>query len=195
VGLTATAGSQEERELAPAGLHLAICYGVYDLGTQRTSYMGQPKVARKVLLMWELCEEKMKDGRPFGVSKTYTLSLWEKANLRKDLKNWRGRDFTEEELKSFDVANIIGKACMVQVEHVSKGEKTYANVATVASKPKGMQEPLMVNVKRYFSFEDGHGIPDGTPEWVSKKIMESDEWKARQNQHQDGIPQTGGQEW
>jgi len=39
-------------------------------------------------------------GEPMSISKNYTASLSDMATLREDLKNWRGRDFTPEELRA-----------------------------------------------------------------------------------------------
>jgi hypothetical protein len=68
-------------------------------------------------------------GKPFTVSKFYTASLGEKANLRADLKNWRGRDFTDEELAGFEAKNILGKPCMLSVVETESEGKTYSNIA------------------------------------------------------------------
>lgn len=192
MGLIAT-GKSEKRELPPEGLHLAICYGLYDLGSHWKEWKGQRKLRRLVLFQWELhCDEKTKDNRPFAISQEYTLSLGEKANLRKDLESWRGRKFTEQELEGFDLKNVLGKACMIQVVHTAKGDNTYANVQTVTSKPKQIQEPVCVNAKKFFAF-DGTDMPmpEGTPEWIQKKIMASQEFLEATGQDQSGEDQSG----
>jgi hypothetical protein len=84
--------------------------------------------------------EKMTDGKPFMVSKRYTRSMHEKAILRKDLAAWRGRDFTADELKGFDLSMIIGKNCLLNlVENKSEATgKTYTNIAGITPPIKGM---------------------------------------------------------
>src|SRR6185369_10438591 len=62
----------------PAGTHLGICYRVIDLGTQSTNFNGETKLAHKVLVSWEIPDEKMDDGRPFTISQSYTWSMHEK---------------------------------------------------------------------------------------------------------------------
>jgi len=103
-------------------MHKAICYGVYDLGTQFNETFGNKN--HKVLLQWELPEARIdiqKDGEdlnlPRAQSKIYTLSLHEKANLRKDLESWRGKSFTATELEGFDLKNLLGVDCQLQVIH------------------------------------------------------------------------------
>ncbi|GEM_PF-4521665 len=51
--------------------------------------------------------------------------------LRRDLENWRGRPFTREELRGFDLFKVLGTACQLMVTHTSQGEETYANVTAV----------------------------------------------------------------
>jgi hypothetical protein len=53
----------------------------------------------------------MRDGRPFAMFKNYTLSWSEKANLRLDLQSWRGKPFTQEEMRRFDLETILGAWC------------------------------------------------------------------------------------
>jgi hypothetical protein len=159
-------------ELTPAGNHIGVCYMVCDLGDQETTFNGETKTQRKVRISWELPGELMSDGRPFSVSKNYTLSLSEKANLRKDLESWRGRAFTDEELAGFDLFNVLGKACMVNVIHESANNKTYAVVASVASLPKGMPAPKPINALVAFSLEDENArdIFVKLPDWLQQKI-------------------------
>lgn len=165
------------------GVHQAICYGLFDLGTQFSDKFGN--WSHKILLCWEIPEERIqieKDGKKFdlprAVSKEYTLSLGTKANLRKDLETWRGKAFTADELSGFDVKNILGKNCLIQIIHQPKGEKIYANVSSITPLMKGVQPKNPENIIKYFAFGDCNDIPEETPEWIVKKIQASKEWKA-----------------
>ena len=93
----------------PAGIHLAACKRVIDLGTVTEEYQGETKTARKVVIGFEILsdEHRREDGSAYVLSKRYTLSLHEKSALRRDLAAWRGRDFTSEGLRGFEDANII----------------------------------------------------------------------------------------
>lgn len=127
----------------PPGTHLAVCTRVIDLGTQRSTYQGESKSAHKVMITWELPDEKMSDGRPFTISKRYTWSTHEKATLRKDLEAWRGAAFRNGDFGpgGFDIRNIIGKACILSVVHTVRDGKTYSNIASVGKPMKGVQAP------------------------------------------------------
>jgi hypothetical protein len=142
-------------EPAPAGTHLGRCIKLIDIGTQKGEYQGQATFKRQIIIGWELPSELMQKGeyagQPFTVSKFYTASLSEKANLRKDLENWRGRAFTDEELRGFDMKNILGKPCMLSIV---LNEKNNARVGSVMAAPKGMSLPEIVNPVTYFSLEE-----------------------------------------
>lgn len=110
---------------APEGLHQAVCVDVHDLGMQQTPW-GEK---HKVLLVWQLDAVDEETERRFQVRKTYTLSLSEKANLRRDLECWRGRKFTQDELQGFDLEKLLSANCQLQVVHnLSDDGKVFANV-------------------------------------------------------------------
>jgi len=170
------AGSGDFKQ-APTGTHVARCIRLIDLGTQRGEYQGQPTVRNQVLVTWELPNELMDDGKPFIVSHFYTNSLNEKATLRAHLEAWRGRQFTDAEVKKFDLMNILGKPCMVTVIANDKGK---SKVSAVAAMPKGMQTPAQINPSSAFWIEEwDQAAFDGLPKGIKDIIEKSDEYKAR----------------
>lgn len=181
-------------ELPPAGTHMAVCYRVIDLGTQQTTYKGQEKRQHKVLISWELPDEKMTDGRPFSVSQRYTWSMSEKASLRADLESWRGVPFTEKDFGAggFDIQNIVGKACLLTIVQESKGEKTYANIKAVGKLMKGQQAPTEItNEKSYLWLNETrwnsdvfHKLSDN----LKGVIMQSPEYREMMNGNNDEAP-------
>jgi hypothetical protein len=133
-------GSNSEKrefQIAPVGSHLARLYRIIDLGTQKSEYMGQVKMLRKVKFFWELHGDELKiDGKPLIQTRNYTLSLGEKASLRKDLESWRGKSFTDDELRGFDLKNLLDKWCMVTIQHRTAGNgNTYADAVAVTPVP------------------------------------------------------------
>jgi hypothetical protein len=132
-------------ELPHAGTFPAVCTRIIDLGTQQTTYLGQPKTQYKIMLSWELADDeaKMSDGRRFMVSQRYTWSMSEKATLRKHLEAWRGVPFSDSDFgeNGFNLKNVLGKACLIQIVHAANGDKTYANIAALMKLPKGMPVP------------------------------------------------------
>jgi hypothetical protein len=129
----------EGREFAPApeGLHQAVCVDVWEIWTEKRPEHFGGGLVDKTRLVWQLDKED-KDGRRFEVMGTYTASLHEKAKLRQHLESWRGRRFTDEELKGFELEQIVGVNCQIQVVHnVSANGKVYANVQAIVPLGKG----------------------------------------------------------
>lgn len=164
---------------APAGSHIARCIKIIDIGTHHGEYQGAPTVRNQIIVQWELPNETMTiDGEqmPLIVSKFYTNSLSEKANLRKDLESWRARPFSPEELMKFDLMKILGVGCMVSVVHNEKGK---AKVVSVSALPRGMECPPAVNAPEAFWIDEWNQAKfDEMSEGFKKLIMDSDEYKA-----------------
>ena len=127
---------------APEGNHPAVCISVVDLGVQKTEWQGEKKEQHKVLVTWELPYEEAEGDQPVTISKRYTMSMHEKSGLYKDLVSWRGRDFTPQEKGGFDLFNIVGVACFLNVIHQEKEGKTYSNITSIAPLAKGMEKPI-----------------------------------------------------
>lgn len=120
--------SKKEYTPAPEGLHQAVCIDVVDLGIQKTQYGDQVKIE----VRWVIEEIDPKTGKQHMILRRFTPSLHKKANLRSVLESWRGKKFSDEELKGFDIEKLIGANCQIQVCHniTSEGD-TYANVQAV----------------------------------------------------------------
>lgn len=167
---------------APEGTHVARCIELIDIGTQHGEYLGEPTKRNQIIVRWELPNETIQiDGKPepMLVSKFYTNSLGEKANLRADLTSWRGRAFTKEELDRFDLMNILGKPCLLTVVHTDKGK---AKVNSVSGLAKGMTCPPQSNQSKAFFLDDWNGDVNGEPFMSLPKgfrelILKSDEYK------------------
>lgn len=137
-------GGSREFKIVPAGTHLARLYRIVDLGTQTTTYQGETKQQRKVMLGWEIHGEDdsgeplmTEDGKPMAIFKNYTLSWNEAATLRKDLQAWRGQPWSDQEAARFDLKNVLGQWCMLNIIH-RPGQadgKIFANVAGISPVP------------------------------------------------------------
>ena len=187
MGIMATESSKQ-RELIPEGLQDAICYLVTDLGTQTGNFGPR----RQVMIGWEFPDHRIEyeDGsKPMVKTATFTLSLHEKANLRKVAEGWRGRRFTQDDLrKGFDISKMLGVNCQIQILHETKDSgKTYDNIAAVLPPKSG--KPSVVNTENehlYFSFDDDMEIPKGLYDWIVNKIKDSDEYQSVGREEPDG---------
>jgi hypothetical protein len=131
---------------APEGLHTAVCVDVVDLGVVQGAYGAK----HKVRVVWQLDAVDDAHGRRYDVARVYTLSLHERAALRKDLESWRGRKFTEAELDGFDLEKLIGVPAQVQVTHDLGDDGTiYANVSTVVPPVKGAPRLVPLDFVRW----------------------------------------------
>ena len=167
----------------PPGCHFAICNMVVDLGVQETTFKGQAKQQHKVYIRWEVPDERVtyeKDGEqvegPCSIGSTYTLSLSEKAKLRQLLQDWRGKLFTKEELKGFDITSIAGKPCQVMVQHSTGSDgKTYANVTGVMGCSKEQRERAKnarseIGVVIYSLDDQDADVFEQLPKWIKEKL-------------------------
>ena len=156
-----------------------------DLGTHETTGQFGTKRQRKVRLSFELPNEQAvfneeKGEQPYIVHRDYTFSMHEKAALRLFLEGWRGKKFTDEEAKSFDIATLLKVPAMLNIMHIERNGRTYANIGSASRLPKGLQCPPQITPAVEFSLADfDEEVYDGLPEWLQKKIADSDEWKAR----------------
>jgi hypothetical protein len=124
----------------------------------------------------------MMDGRPFAIFKNYTLSWSEKANLRLDLQSWRGKTFTQEEMRRFDLKTVLGAFCMLNViERAGQDGKSYTNVAGVSPVPAMIKQqgmPAPINKNEMFNLTDPDMEMFNTfSDHLKKKIMSSPEWE------------------
>lgn len=202
MSLIVTEGAKSNIPLLAEDVYPAICCMLVDLGDQ---YSEQFKTTqRKVLISWEIPSEKLDNGETRRLSNTYTASLNAKGNLRKDLISWRGRDFTVEELKKFDLRNIVGASCMLNVIHKvgSDGTKR-AVIGGIMKLPKGMPLPALSNGFTIFDLdEDGAAEKiSELPEWIQNRIKESETWKAMTEaaeereaiQNEDAVPEAAAE--
>lgn len=157
------AGGSGNFKRVPAGVFIGRCYSLIDLGTQHTEGQYGAKMQHKIRIGWELFGEDEQgqpltievDGKdmPMTISKSYTVSLHEKASLRKDLAAWRGKDFSEDEAKAFDVSKLLGAYCMVNVTTSETNGKTYSNVAGLTPLPGALRNAKPAGVHEFVKFD------------------------------------------
>lgn len=195
MGFIATdAGGNNNFKTVPAGVFIGRCFELIDLGTQ-TNETGQyaGNRAHKIKIGFELfgddedgspltVEVEGKGEMPLTIAKDYTMSLNPKANLRKELAAWRGKDFSDEEAKAFDVSKLIGVYAMVNVTHKTNAQgKERANISGLSPLPSALRsaKPAPVHANRIFDLD----TPDMDIfatfyEYLQETIKKSPEWAA-----------------
>jgi hypothetical protein len=174
--LIASAGSSLSIPTHAEGQFPAVCIDIVDLGIVEMTWQGNTRRKHRMYLRF-FCGETFTDDegqeRPLWVDQYFTVSLHENSALRPFLEKWRGKRFTAQELRGFNLMQLLHVPAYVQIAHNTKGEKTYANVDSVMRLPKGMEAPAVpesyVRVKdREYEDEDqsadGATHP-GNPNW------------------------------
>ena len=191
--LSETEGTEIKKEIVPSGTHIARCYSMIHIGTVEWEWQGEVKYSNKVRLTFELPHEMRDYGgemKPMVISKEYTLSLHEKSNLRKDLESWRGKSFTGEELRKFDITDLITGECNVSVIHkTAKNGNEFAQISSISQMTKGSVCPDQYNESFIFNYHDNFNQKwlEEQPQWIQDQIKSTDEYKSKINQleHQD----------
>lgn len=173
----------------PTGMHLARCYRIIDLGTQKTEYKGEVRYLPKVMIQFEIHSENEKgeplqtaDGKPLILSKTYTSSNSERSSFIKDLQSWRGKEFTEAERYAANFPSILGQWGMINVVETESNGRTYTNIASInpipaAIKKNGLPNPVNEEVMFNLDHFDAN-LFESFSDGIKNKIKQCTEWDA-----------------
>lgn len=144
------------KEPHPEGQFAALCVDCIDLGNRVKSYPGTPSyIAPSVTLVFQT-GERNSQGHLHEVSQEFTLSMGEKANLRKFLGAWRGKTYTEEQARAgVPLHKLVGQPALVSVEHRTSGKgRTYATISSIGPLPKAMVAPTLPEYERPAFYEE-----------------------------------------
>lgn len=182
------------RELVPEGNHVARLYNIIYIGTIETPYLnedGSKKEQNKIRLTFELPNEMRdfeKDGettkKPMVISKEVTFSMYKGKSLTAQLRTIAnalvGTPLKDEEAEAFEIDDLLGMACMVEVSHEEYEGTKYAKAVTFSSIPKGMDVPDQINDSHTVSVHDSSLEEiEKLPEFIKKKITSSKEYQKR----------------
>lgn len=171
MSLTFQAKEKEYKRIL-GGSHFAVCDMVVDVGLQETFFGTKPQAYLRFEVpaeRWEYEKDGKKMEGPGVIGNFYTASMSSKANLRKFLEGWRGKKFTEAEASAFDISSVLGKACLLNVQESTKGDKTYSNIVSAAPIMKGM-EPPRAELPLLLYYPGKEEMFAQLPEWIRKKI-------------------------
>jgi len=89
------------------------------------------KQKRKVTFVYEV-DKQAPSGDLMTIRRKYTFSTNPKSNMRPDVESLIARKLTAEEEKSFDIRELVGRACKVLVKHTPRDDGgVWSNVAQV----------------------------------------------------------------
>lgn len=164
------------------GTYLGVCCMIVDLGMiYNETYK---KSQRKVMIGWQLPDEQIEvNGKmePRVVTNRYTATLGQQGNLYRDLITWRGQEFTPEELDAFNLANIIGKSCLLTITNSKAADgKTYTNVSGVARLMKGMEKGELKGEPLIFDLDSATlDDVDNLPHWIGDQVKKSQTYQEK----------------
>jgi hypothetical protein len=176
-------GGNATKKTAPQGAHIGRCYQIIDLGTTEDKKFGGRK--RKIQFLFELPNElevfdESKGAQPYYVRTSMTLSMSEKANLRKFIESWIGKTMTDREASNFEIMDLLSLPAMLNISHRVTDAGTFANIMSISPLPKGITCPAQINPSlSYDTTAHNQDAFSQLPEFVRTQIMESDEYRAR----------------
>lgn len=145
----------------PEGQYQAVCCDVVEQYGVETQYGPKNKI-KFVFQTRDLIEEGPMAGKPWLVSTSMNANLSDKGRMLPFLESWRSRKFTKDELKAFDVEQVLGANAIIQVVHAESGGKTYANIQTIIKLPTGTPTIAVRDYVRVKDREDAPHPPSGS---------------------------------
>lgn len=142
--VTAKAGESKFKP-HPQGQFPAQCVDVINLGEKVDSGPNFPeKLSAKCALVFRTGAKNEDTGEPVDASQEYTVSMNDKANLRKALETWRGKPYTEEQAtQGVPVDKLVGQWALIGVAHkTSAAGRTYATIQSIVGVPELMRPAL-----------------------------------------------------
>lgn len=120
-----------------SGTYDAVCDGIASVGPiyNQTFHNIQNIVYIKF-------DAKLSDGSLKDVWLRRTQSIHPKSKLCKELEMWRGRGFTEEERRAFNLASILGVSARIVVQqNTGRNGKTYADIVAILPPANKVEAP------------------------------------------------------
>lgn len=171
------------KELISDDTHLARIYGVIEQGVQETGYkddQGNPKKVKKVMILYEISDDLVKNGDKAGMPKvknqSFSYGATDRSHFRTILlKAVEGRLLTEAETKSYPVASLIGKPLKIDIIHEKSPKDPtiiYDNIAGLSRIGKSdvvpglVHEPVLLDLDD-FDVEEYKKVP----KWMKDKGM------------------------
>lgn len=151
--IVAKGTASKPRIKPPEGSHQAVLVDVIDLGMHENIFNGENKgLVHKCALVWQLDAENPETNKRFEISKEFTVSMGEKANLRKFLGAWRGKSYSDQEAEEgAPLHKLEGVNGIMQIEHKqskSNPDRTYANIVSLVPLMKSVERIVPENYQR-----------------------------------------------
>lgn len=165
-----------------AGVYSSVCVGVIDLGEQYSE--AYKKYQDKVLFIWELPDVTVEvegEQKPRWLSKDFSATLNTKSKLSEFLVQWRGKPFSDGELRGgFDVSSMLGMGCLLQVIVEEKDGRQFNRITGVMGFPSGMEAPTTSSELLLFDMDTlEESVLEKVPEWIVERIRRSTQYQKK----------------
>ena len=134
-------GSESKFKAHDEGQFVGQCVDTIDLGEKVQDFPGtKPYLAQTCALVFRTGEKNPDTGEFIDVAREFTVSMGEKANLRKFLEQWRGRPYTKEQIEAgVPLDKLTGNHALLTIAHrTSAKQRVYATIAACVGIPKQM---------------------------------------------------------
>lgn len=162
-------------EPCPEGKTPMVCVDIFRTDPEEATYDGVTKLYEKVMFVFQAFPEdgsRDSNGKPFQVERKFTWSLDPQSKLRPFLEHWRGRDFTQEELKRFDLLKCKGVSAWGYIVHNTR----FANIQDI--------EP--------YNDDNGKALPGVKAEAYARRNYKKREKTVTASQSQSQAPAPSG---
>ena len=133
-------GTESKFKAHDEGQFVGQCVDVMDLGEKVQDFPGTDHYLAPTCALVFRTGERNDDGEYIDIARDFTVSMGEKANLRKFLEQWRGRPYTKEQVEAgVPIDKLTGQHGLLSVSHRTSGKgRIYANITACVGIPKAM---------------------------------------------------------
>lgn len=138
-------GSDSKFKAHPEGQYPGLCVDAIDLGERVEQFAGKPaKLAHKIALVFRTGEKNADTGDFIDIGREFTLSMGDKANLRKFLEQWRGKPYTPAQVEAgVPLHKMVGNWALLTIAQKPSGAgRIYANITAAVGVPEMMRKSL-----------------------------------------------------
>ncbi len=131
----------------PAGQFAARCVDTVDLGECVSTFPGSPDtLVHKCAIVFRTGELNAESGKDIDIAQEFTVSMNEKANLRKFLEAWRGKGYRAEQIKEgVPLDKLVNQWALISVDQKQSAKgRTYAIIKSISPLPEVMPKPTLL---------------------------------------------------
>ena len=187
-----------EKILLTPGPQPAVIFAVVDLGTHMESYQGKPaEPKRKIMIGFEFPQLKqryyLEDDKPRScmIAKESTFVISDKSFLKALISGVYGRNFTDQECRSFDVMQLVNTKVLATVVHTpiksgvnaGKIKESIASISALGAYPLPVGFEPELQLQSFYIDPQGNNFMTSNfanlMPWIKRKIYASQEAESR----------------